>query len=68
MEVYLYPSFNLGGRWVSGKRHSPASLLRERDPAHISQGGWVVSRTVMDGYEKCDRHRTVRLVASRYTD
>jgi hypothetical protein len=57
---------------MSGQRHAPAALLRERPGTHCI-GGWVGSRVGLDGCGKSPPTpvfdpRTVQPVASRYTD
>jgi hypothetical protein len=56
---------------VGGQRHAPAAF-RERPGTHCL-GGWVETRTGLDGCEKSRPppgfdSRTVQPVASRYTD
>jgi hypothetical protein len=57
---------------VSGQRHAPAALPRERPGTHCI-GSWVGPRAGLDGCVKSRPPpgfdpRTVQPVASRYTD
>jgi hypothetical protein len=57
---------------VSGQRHVPSALPRERDPGTHFTGGWVGTTTSRTGAENLAptgiRSPTIQPVASRYTE
>jgi len=55
--VYLYSSFNLGARWGWVVNATPRQLYPQERPITHGIGGWVGSRTGLDGCGKSRPHR-----------